>query len=240
MGLHVCNPRTKQRVPLRGVTGTAAVPTWGRMSTHACCRDANACMHTDVLPPYHTSIVVVLVCHSCQCHPAVMTNPSMCEYRQTGFSRTTPHRLAVLEALSGSRLTTLAVSGGVPLSGRVAAALASAFPSMADVYLGFHWEENDMPPGGADSPEAAEYYRGAEQLLALCGPRLHSLQLVSSVQQWPPSAFRALSHCTALAHLQLEAGRRDAEGRPPVPPYLGTSSTVPLVAFFLLSSAPVR
>lgn len=77
--------------------------------------------------------------------------------------------------------------------------------------------------GSTDSPEAAKYYHGAEQLLAMCGPRLHSLQLVSGVHQWPSSAFRALRRCTALVHLELEAGRRDGDGRPPVPPYLGTS-----------------
>ncbi len=125
----------------------------------------------------------------------------------TGVLRACVPRLAALDALSGSPVTTVAMSGGVPLSRAVATAVASALPSLVGLRFSFEWEENDLPQGHPNGEAASQYYYGAMQLLTLCGPRLRELQLLGGVEHWPAVAFQALRECTALTRLEVEAGR---------------------------------
>ncbi len=126
-----------------------------------------------------------------------------------------------MEALSGCPATTLLLMGGVPLSGAVASAVAGSLPCLTSLSLNFGWAANDLPQGESDTGAASEYYYGAMQLLALCGPRLRELQLCGGVQHWPALAFQALRHCTALANLRVEAGRKAEGGVPSDGYYLG-------------------
>lgn len=44
------------------------------------------------------------------------------------------------------------------------------------------------------------------RLLTDVGPRLRELDVLRSAQQWPAEAWGALSHCTGLTRLAVEAG----------------------------------
>ncbi len=107
---------------------------------------------------------------------------------------------------SGGLVSTLALSGGVPLSERLATVIDSTFPNLTQLSIYSYWEENDLTDGDPNAEAASEYYYGAMQLLTLCGPRLRELLLTHGVQ-WPTVAFRALRKCTGLTGLTLEAGR---------------------------------
>lgn len=89
------------------------------------------------------------------------------------------------------------------------------------MYLNHEGDENDLPQGDRDGEAASKYYFGAMQLLTLCGPRLKDLRLCGGVQQWPAVAFQALSMCTALRHLQLEAGPKECDETQAAVVYLG-------------------
>ncbi len=108
-------------------------------------------------------------------------------------------------------VSTLTLSGGVPLSDDLAAMIDSTFPSLENLNIYPHWKENDLMDGDPNGGPAAQYCYGILQLLTLCGPRLRRLQLIDGVQQWPAVAFQALRKCTGLTMLALEAGR-DQEG----------------------------
>ncbi len=134
-------------------------------------------------------------------------------------------RLAALQALGGSPVTQLVMSGGVPLSRAVASAVANAFPSLVNLFLRFLCDDNDLPQGDRHGDAAAQYYYGAIQLLALCGPRLRELELLGGVQQWPTVAFQALRECTALTRLEVEAGYGDTDDEDTNGRYLGRCRT---------------
>ncbi len=127
----------------------------------------------------------------------------------------------MLEALSGSPVTSLTMSGGVPLSGAIASAVASCLPNLKGLALVFRWEENDLPHGDPNAEPASQYFYGAMQLLTLCGPRLRELGLVGGVRHWPGMTFQALRCCTALTLLEVEAGRLDGDGGQQHGPHLG-------------------
>ncbi len=117
-------------------------------------------------------------------------------------------RLAVLATVPRScPVSSLALTGGVPLSERLAAMVDSTFPTLENLAFYSYWEENDLTDGDPNGARAGQYYYGAMQLLTLCGPRLRKLQLSEGVQQWPTVAFQALHKCTGLTTLELEAGR---------------------------------
>ncbi len=130
-------------------------------------------------------------------------------------------RLTALGSVSGCPVTDLRLSGGVPLSSAVASAVASLVPGMSNLCLYFQEPENDLPQGDRDGEQASKYYFGAIQLLTLCGPRLRKLGLWGGVQHWPGMTFQALSLCTALRELELEAGSGEFDASQGKGAYLG-------------------
>ncbi len=106
----------------------------------------------------------------------------------------------------GCPVSALTLSGGVPLSDRLATMIDTSLPNLKDLSICPYWYAHDFTDEDPNWGPAAQYFYGAMQLLSLCGPRLRELRLTHGVQ-WPALAFQALQKCTGLTTLALEAGR---------------------------------
>ncbi len=114
-------------------------------------------------------------------------------------------RLAAVKACSWHSLHRLELRGAVPLSRAVAEAVARRCPQLADLRL-VHRPPGRTADAALSGEAAAEYDYGRSQLLALCGPRLRELQLLSmETEQWWALSYMSLKWCTALTRLELEA-----------------------------------
>ncbi len=110
-----------------------------------------------------------------------------------------------MKACSWHSLHRLELRGAVPLSRAVAEAVARRCPQLADLRL-VHRPPGRTADAALSGEAAAEYDYGRSQLLALCGPRLRELQLLSmETEQWWALSYMSLKWCTALTRLELEA-----------------------------------